>query len=110
MIRLLRYAASLLDSPQSRGTFGEMIVTSIFDPRFFGDEEHYLVNDIILEMPDGKTHQIDHVVIYKTGVFCIETKNIEGIILGNPNSKSWTVLMVEHPMKYIVQFFIIRSI
>ena len=91
MIRLLRYVASLMDTPQSRGTFGEMIVASIFDPRFFGEEEHYLVNDIILETPDGKTHQIDHVVIYKTGVFCIETKNIEGLILGNPNSKSWTV-------------------
>jgi len=81
MIILLQRLANLLDNPQSRGTFGEMIVKSIFDPRFFGDEEHYLVNDIILQTPDGKTHQIDHVVIYRTGVFCIETKNIEGSIL-----------------------------
>ena len=88
LIRILRYATN---TKETRGTFGEMIVASIFDPRFFGEEEHYLVNDIILETPDGITHQIDHVVIYKTGVFCIETKNIEGLILGNPNSKSWTV-------------------
>lgn len=32
--------ARLMDTPQSRGTFGEMIVASIFDPRFFGEEEH----------------------------------------------------------------------
>ena len=91
MIILLQRLANLLDNPQSRGTFGEMIVKSIFDPRFFGDEEHYLVNDIILGTPDGKTHQIDHVVIYKTGVFCIETKNIEGLIVGHPNVNPWKV-------------------
>ena len=91
MIRLLRCALNMMDSPESRGTFGEMIVASIFDPRFFGEEEHYIVNDIIFETSDGKTHQIDHVVIYKTGVFCIETKNIEGLILGHPNVKTWRV-------------------
>lgn len=92
MIRLLRCAARLLDSPEFRGSFGEMIVTSIFDPRFFGKEERYLVNNIIFETSDGKTRQIDHVVIYKTGVFCIETKNIEGLLLGHPNNRSWRVL------------------
>ena len=86
-----------MDSSESRGTFGEMIVASIFDPCFFGEEEHYIVNDIIFETPDGKTHQIDHVVIYKTGVFCIETKNIEGLILGNPNIKSWRVYNGNQP-------------
>ena len=69
MIRLLRYVANLVDTPQSRGTFGEMIVASIFDPRFFGEEEHYIVNDLLFETSDGKTHQIDHVVIYKMVYF-----------------------------------------
>ena len=91
MIRLLRYVANLVDTPQSRGTFGEMIVASIFDPRFFGEEEHYIVNDLLFETSDGKTHQIDHVVIYKNGIFCIETKNIDGLILGHPNIDKWKV-------------------
>ena len=86
-----------MESPESRGTFGEMIVASIFDPRFFGEEEHYIINDIIFETLDGKTHQIDHVVIYKTGIFCIETKNIEGLILGNPNIISWRVYNGNQP-------------
>ena len=91
MLRFLKSAIRLIDTPQSRGTFGEMIVASIFDPRFFGEEEHYIVNNIILETPDGKTHQIDHVAIYKTGVFCIETKNVKGLILGHPDVRTWAV-------------------
>lgn len=88
IIRLIRNTAN---TKESRGTFGEMIVASIFDPRFFGEEEHYIVNDIIFEMADGQTHQIDHVVVYKTGIFCIETKNVEGLILGHPSIDSWKV-------------------
>ena len=91
MIRLLRSIAYLMDTKESRGTFGEMIVASIFNPRFFGEGEHYVVNDVIFETPDGATHQIDHIVIYKTGIFCIETKNIEGLILGHPNVKKWKI-------------------
>ena len=97
MIRLLQYVADLMNTPQSRGVFGEMIVSSIFDYRFFGEYEHYIVNDIILETPDGKTHQIDHVVIYRTGIFCIETKNIGGLIIGNQNQKMWKVYCGKEP-------------
>ena len=70
--------SDLLDNPQSRGTFGEMIVKSIFDPRFFGNEEHYLVNDIILGTPDGKTHQIDRVFIY-TKMFAVDKINLTNV-------------------------------
>ena len=91
MIRLLRFIADSMDNPQSRGSFGEMIVASIFDNRFFGDEEHYIVNDLLFGTPDGKTHQIDHVVIYKTGVFCVETKNIVGLIIGHQDANEWKV-------------------
>ena len=92
MIRLLKAAANSNNTPRSRGTFGEMIVASIFDRRFFGDEERYIINDIILQTSENKTHQIDHVVIYKTGIFCIETKNINGLILGHPDVKKWNVV------------------
>lgn len=91
MIRLLRCIAYSMDTPQSRGKFGEMIVASIFDPRFFGEDERYLVNDVIFETPDGKTHQIDHILIYKKGIFCIETKNIYGVIVGHKDSFDWRV-------------------
>ena len=71
-----------------KGRYGEMIVVSIFDDKFFGNDEHYIVND--LYFGDGsKTTQIDHVVIYKTGIFCIETKNIDGAIIGDETSRYW---------------------
>ena len=91
MIRLLYYLAWLNDTPQSRGSFGEMITASIFNNRFFGDDEHYLVNNLIFETSDEKTHQIDHVLIYRKGIFCIESKNIDGLILGHPDIKMWKV-------------------
>ena len=90
-MRIIRLIRKSVDTKESRGTFGEMIVASIFDSRFFGEDEHYIINDVIFETPDGKTHQIDHIVIYKTGIFCIETKNIHGLILGHPNVNTWKV-------------------
>ncbi len=45
-------------------------------------------NDLLL--CDGSfTHQIDHVVISRFGVFVIETKNIHGKIYGSGNAEFW---------------------
>lgn len=85
----VRAGRAIANDPNKKGDFGEMIVASIFDPRFFGNEEHYLINNLIIETGDGNTHQIDHVVIYKTGIFCVETKNIKGKIIGDNESGQW---------------------
>ena len=45
-----------------KGDFGEMIVSSIFDHRFFGDDELYLINNIYIGSGTD-THQIDHILI-----------------------------------------------
>ena len=87
----------LTDSSNNRGKFGEMIVSSIFDNRYFGNEEHYLVNDLIIEY-NGSTHQIDHIAIYKTGIFCIETKNLSGLIIGDNLHSSW--MQIVNKRKY----------
>lgn len=81
----------------SKGNYGEMVVASIFHPRFFGIEEHYIINNIYFRTSDNKTHQIDHVVIYKNGIFCIETKNIKGSIIGSNDSKMWA----SHSIKFL---------
>lgn len=90
-MRLIRLLYSLTNTPEARGSFGEMIVASIFHDRYFGKEEHYLVNNLIFETTDGSTHQIDHVAIYKTGIFCIETKNLNGLVVAHPILKTWKV-------------------
>ena len=79
---------SIANDPQSKGTFGEMIVTSMFTSKFFGNEERYLVNNLYFEDETG-THQIDHVLIYHKGIFCIETKHLEGSVHGELNQKEW---------------------
>ncbi len=46
--------------------------------------------DIYIPSRDGKTSQIDHLVISKKVIFVIETKNYTGWILGNENNQFWT--------------------
>ena len=43
----------------------------------------------MIRTEDKKTHQIDHVVISKFGIFVIETKQYDGYITGNDYDKKW---------------------
>ena len=83
---------SITNDPSSKGTFGEMIVTSMFTSKFFGNEERYLVNNLYFEDETG-THQIDHVLIYHKGIFCIETKHVDGIVVGDVEMKDWATMV-----------------
>ena len=50
--------------------------------------KYKLLNDIMIEDEKG-THQIDHIVISKYGIFVIEMKNYYGLILGNQYKEKW---------------------
>lgn len=43
-----------------------------------------------LPKEDGKTTEIDVLLIHSTGIFVIESKNYSGWIFGSENSKTWT--------------------
>lgn len=45
-------------------------------------DKYIVLNDIMLKDAEG-THQIDHVVLSKYGIFIIEVKNYGGLIRGN---------------------------
>ena len=47
----------------------------------------------MLKVSEGKTSQIDHVVINPRGVFVIETKNYSGRIYGSENQLEWTQVL-----------------
>ena len=83
---------SITNDPNSQGTFGEMIVTSMFTSKFFGNEERYLVNNLFFEDTTG-THQIDHILIYHKGIFCIETRHIDGLIVGEVDGGHWGMMV-----------------
>ena len=51
-------------------------------------DKYIVLNDLLLYV-DGKTHQIDHVVVSKYGIFSIESKQYNGLIVGSKYDKNW---------------------
>ena len=51
-------------------------------------DKYIILNDIFIEV-NGRTHQIDHVVVSPYGIFSIETKQYNGYITGNKYDKKW---------------------
>src|SRR5690606_33022993 len=54
--------------------------------------EKYVIHDLLLYNA-GKSSQIGHLIIKKTGIFVIETKNYSGRIYGGDNQKYWTQVL-----------------
>lgn len=69
------------------GTMGEIWVK--VELMFLKKGDYKILNNIMIEV-GGLTHQIDHLVISKYGIFVIETKNYSGKIKGSEYSEKWT--------------------
>ena len=80
-----------LKSPQGRGMVGELFIRLLIGRTHPG--ERYVINNLLLRTENGKTSQIDHVVINPHGVFVIETKNYSGRIYGAENRLEWTQVL-----------------
>ena len=52
--------------------------------------KEYKQLDNLMLWINGKTTEIDHVVVSPTGIFAIETKNRAGYIYGSENQREWT--------------------
>ena len=52
--------------------------------------DYFVINDLLFRRQNGRTSQIDHVVVSRYGIFVIETKNIFGYIYGGEYSQTWT--------------------
>lgn len=48
-----------------------------------------IYDDVTFMTVSGNTTQIDHIVISKKGIYCIETKNLNGVLKGNVDEKNW---------------------
>ena len=66
-------------SSEEIGKEGEFLVKHLIGDTV--ENEKYVINNLTLEK-DGKSSQIDHIVINPRGVFVIETKNYKGQIYG----------------------------
>jgi hypothetical protein len=78
----------ILNLPSVKGFFGEIFIRFLL--RFLDKEKYIVVNDVLIPTLDGRTSQIDHVIISIYGIFVIETKNYNGWIFGSEHSKNWT--------------------
>ena len=75
-----------------RGKKGERTVASKL---YQLPQEYRIFNDIYIQR-EGRSTQIDHVVVSPYGVFCIETKNYSGLIYGGTHSDQWTQNIYGH--------------
>lgn len=72
--------------PRFRGFMGEFWVKQ--ELRKLPKDKYIVLNDIMLSDNNG-THQIDHLVISKFGIFVIEMKNYYGLIKGKEFDNKW---------------------
>ena len=73
------------------GKIGEMDVAHELNK--LPSNEYSIINNAMLYDENGKSHQIDHIVFSKFGIFVIETKNFEGLIKGNTYDKQWIQIL-----------------
>ncbi len=76
--------------PFLRGKSGEAIVKMVLGKDKEG--EKHIINNVTI-VADGKSSQIDHILINDRGIFCIETKNYSGRIYGEADQQQWTQVL-----------------
>ena len=74
---------------KARGLSGERRIRRILRHSCPFFATHYTLNGCIVRDRKGNTHEIDHVEIRRGGVFCIETKNIAGRLMGRDGDECW---------------------
>jgi len=77
----------ILSLPSVKGFFGEIFIRFLL--KLLDKEKYIVVNDVLIPTSDGRTSQIDHVIISIYGIFVIETKNYNGWIFGSEHSRNW---------------------
>ena len=76
--------------PIFNGKIGEFMVKTQLGKDIEGVS--YVFNNVMV-LVDGKSSQIDHVVVNEQGITCIETKNYSGRIYGEENQFQWTQVL-----------------
>ena len=82
---------AFLNTPRGAGWIGETRVKWAMGKTVPGQK--YVINNLVISHGEGKTSQIDHVLINKNGIFVIETKNYSGRIYGSESQLEWTQVL-----------------
>ena len=70
---------------KEQGDKGEEYVSKILNSL---SPDYFCIDDLLLRYKNN-THQIDHVIISRYGVFVLETKNFRGVIKGSGFDMKW---------------------
>lgn len=79
------------------GWFGEFWTKS--ELKKLPKNEYNVINDVLIEI-NGKTIQIDHIVVSKFGIFVVETKQYNGFIVGNKYDENWVRYVGKKKINY----------
>lgn len=74
---------------QKKGKEGERTVANSLNFWVKRKNKNYVYHDITLPTSKGHTTQIDHLVLSRKGIFVIETKNLNGILIGDVDQTHW---------------------
>ncbi|WP_024326214.1 nuclease-related domain-containing protein [Thioalkalivibrio sp. AKL19] len=85
---LLAALVAVARLPKVKGWLGEVWIRLILAVGLDGKSGR-VVHDVTLETGEGTT-QIDHVLVSRSGIFVIETKNMRGWISGSAREPQWT--------------------
>lgn len=80
------------------GRMGENRVASYLRGRL-ANGQFVILSDLILPIGEGTT-QIDHIVLGRSGIFVIETKNMSGWIFGTEDQAQWTQVVFRRKSRF----------
>lgn len=81
-----------------KGKIGEWALSKILNKKC--GNNCIVLDDVTLEVSDGDTTQVDHVVISPTGIFVVETKHYKGWIYGKESDQFWTQKIFKRSYKF----------
>jgi hypothetical protein len=70
-----------------KGAYGEFLVFELLES--LGEGSRILAN-IYLPLENGRTTEIDLLMVHPTGIYVFESKNYSGWIFGDEKSRNWT--------------------
>ena len=86
--------AFFLKTPFAKGFLGEQVVKLVLGKTCEeAGREKYVINNYLMQLDNGKTSQMDHILINNRGIFVVETKNYSGRIYGDDYGLEWTQVL-----------------
>ena len=77
---------------ECKGERGEYKASKAADKAFAG-YSYISMCDVYLPWPDGRTAQIDQIIIADSGIYVLEVKNYKGWIFGDERNQYWTQVL-----------------